>query len=149
MTPVVTANCLCPTDSTAQRLAKIQNNLVNLFYLMSAGQFTGLFVNLTNCRCSEAQVLQALNNNIVNFFAWFAANGGVAVDTSITSWAQLAAVPTTILDAGAIKLWVNSADLSFKIVQLRAGTDATDTANGIQRPNDYNAATNAKVWYQT
>lgn len=148
MTPVVTANCLCPTDSTAQKIAKINNNLVNLFHLMSAHAFTGLFVNLNACRCSESQVLSALNTNIVNFFDWFSDNGGVAVDTAITSWAELAAVPTTGLAVGAIKLWINSADNTAKIVQLRTGTDATDTASGVQRPNDYADPGNTKVWYQ-
>lgn len=148
MTPVVTANCLCPTDSTAQKLAKINNNAVNLFYLMSAGAFTGLFVNLNTCRCSDAQVLSALNNNLVNFFNWFSENGGLAVDTGITSWAELAAVATEDLAVGAIKLWINAADGTAKIVQLRTGTDATDTASGIQRPNDYANPGNTKVWYQ-
>ena len=32
--------------------------------------------------------------------------------------------------------------------QLNAGTDATNVAEGLQRPNDFNASTNAKVWYQ-
>jgi hypothetical protein len=148
MTPVVTANCLCPTDSTAQKLAKISNNLTNLFYLMSAGAFTGKFVNLLNCRCSDSEVLSTINNNLVNFFNWFSENGGVAVDTAITSWAELAAVATADLEAGAIKLWINAADGSAKIVQLRTGTDATDTGNGIQRPNDYADPGNTKVWYQ-
>lgn len=146
---VVHTECLCPTDSKPQALAKINNNLSALFFLMSAGAFRGNTVNLGSCLCSESQILAALNNNIAAFFTWFANNGGVPIDAAITTWDQLAALQTTNVAVGAIKIWVNTADLSFKIVQLRAGTDATDTANGIQRPNDYNAATNAKVWYQT
>lgn len=48
-------------------------------------------------------------------------------------------VPTAviIIIGGLQQLWT-----------LTAGTDATDTANGVLRPNDYDGATNAKVWYQ-
>jgi len=36
----------------------------------------------------------------------------------------------------------------FQIWQLQAGTTAEDSANGIVRPDDYNASTNAKYWYR-
>lgn len=42
---------------------------------MSSGKWTGNFVNLGACLCSEPQILAALNNNIVSFFNWFSANG--------------------------------------------------------------------------
>lgn len=147
----VNTACACPMDSKAMLLAKATNNLSSLFFLMSAGAFRANTVNLGACLCSEAQMLQTLVNNTAAFFTWFANNGGDPIDPAITTWDLLAAVPTTNVAVGAIKLWINAGDApgAFKIVQLRAGTDATDTANGVQRPNDYDPATNAKVWYQT
>lgn len=49
-------------------------------------------------------------------------------------------VPTSVvvIISGLQQLWT-----------LSAGTDATDTAQGILRPNDYDAASNARVWYQS
>ncbi len=38
---------------------------------------------------------------------------------------------------GALRSW-----------QLQARTDAEDAANGLVRPDDYNASTNARVWTQ-
>lgn len=69
-------------------------------------------------------------------------------DPSITSWEELAAIPTTNLVVPVIKFWLEAATMLYRVTVLKAGTDATDTANGIQRPADYNGATNAKVWYQ-
>jgi hypothetical protein len=144
---VVNTQCLCPGDSKPQALAKINNNLSALFFLMSAGLYRGNTVNLGACLCSEPQILATLNNNIAAFFTWFANSGGVVVDPAISTWAQLAAIPTTGVAVGAVKIWVDSATGVLKATQLLAGTDATDTASGIQRPDDYNGATNAKVWY--
>ena len=36
----------------------------------------------------------------------------------------------------------------FSAWQLRAGTTAENSANGIVRPDDYNASTNARIWVQ-
>lgn len=140
--------CLCPTDSDSQALAKINNNLALLFNIMSSGTFKGQLVNLGDCLCSDSQVLATLNNNVVNFFNQYSGGGVVPVDNSITTWAQLAAVATTGLTVPVMKIWFEPATLLFHVTVLRAGIDATDTANGIQRPDDYNAGTNAKVWYQ-
>lgn len=65
-------------DSDYITFANLNNNLVNLFKLMSVGKWTGQFVNLGACMCSVTQILQALNNNVVSFFNWFSANGGSA-----------------------------------------------------------------------
>lgn len=57
-------------DSRTVLLAKINNNLVNLFQSMSAGIFTtGRFVNYGDCLCSELQIIAEINNNIVRAFA--------------------------------------------------------------------------------
>ena len=144
---VTVPTCLCPTDSRPQSLAKINNNLVALFFIMSAGTYRGNTVNLGACLCSEPQILATMNNNIASFFTWLAANGGAPVDSSISSWSTLAGISTTGLAVGALKIWVDSSTGVLKATQLLAGTDATDTASGIQRPDDYNAATKAKVWY--
>lgn len=70
-------------------------------------------------------------------------------DPEITSWATLAEIPTLLMATGTIRIWVDAASGAFKITQLRAGTDATDTASGIQRPDDYDTTSNARVWYQS
>ena len=72
---------------------------------------------------------------------------GSGVDSSITSWAELQAVATAGTTVGASKMFVDSNN-SLVTVVLRAGTYATDTANGVARPDDYNGSTNAKVWLQ-
>lgn len=139
--------CLCPPDGRVQLLAKANNNLVILLNLMSSGTFTGQLVNLGECQCSEAQILAAINNNLYNALSAILGGGGLPVDASITSWAELAAVATDDLDVPVIKIWREAATSLYHFTVLLAGTDATDTANGIQRPNDY-AAGNQKVWYQ-
>lgn len=139
--------CLCPPDGRVQLLAKANNNLVILLNLMSSGTFTGQLVNLGECQCSEAQILAAINNNLYNALSAILGGGGLPVDASITSWAELAAVATADLDVPVIKIWREAATSLYHFTVLLAGTDATDTANGIQRPNDY-AVGNHKVWYQ-
>lgn len=67
---------------------------------------------------------------------------------SIQSWADLAAIKTLGLPKPQIRIWVDADTGLFKVTQLRAGTDETDTANGIQRPDDYASPGNEFVWYQ-
>lgn len=67
-------------------------------------------------------------------------------DAGITSLTDLAAVVTTSLSAGSIRAWIQASDGTEQIWRLIAATDAT--ASGIQRPNDYNVSTNAKVWFK-
>ena len=69
------------------------------------------------------------------------------VDSSITTLAGLAAIETSALTLDSIKLFYNAADDEVQAWQLRAGTDAT-VAGSIQRPDDYNAGSNARVWYR-
>jgi hypothetical protein len=66
---------------------------------------------------------------------------------SISSLATLSAVATTGLTTPTIRVWVESSDATSQTWVLKAGTDATDTGS-VQRPDDYNASTNAKVWYR-
>jgi len=73
--------------------------------------------------------------------------GSTGVDASITTEAQLAAIVTTNLTVPAIKVWVLDADLTVQIWVLKAGTDAS-VSGSVRRPDDYNASTNAKVWYR-
>lgn len=70
------------------------------------------------------------------------------LEPGITSWSDLAAFSTTGMPTGTIKIWVNAATGIEITVRLLDGTDATNTANGIQRPNDYANPGNARVWYQ-
>ena len=70
------------------------------------------------------------------------------LDLTITTWAELAAVVTSGVGLPFVKIWIEEATGLEHIVRLLAGTDATDTANGIQRPDDYDAASNARIWYQ-
>jgi len=71
----------------------------------------------------------------------------VTINPAITSWADLAAIATTGLAVGTAYAWVEASTLILKATVLLTGTAATDTAEGIQRPADYNASTNAKVWF--
>lgn len=144
----ITPTCECPPDGQAQLLAKINNNLVILFNLMTAGTFRGNLVNLGECLCSVSQILATLNNNIVAFFAVYSGGGIVPIDNTVHTWADLANVPTVGATVPVIKIWFETATALYRVTVLQTGTDATDTANGIQRPADYNAGTNAKVWYQ-
>lgn len=145
-----TANCICPRDTTKQAIAKINSNLVYLFELMST-DFTGRQIGVigtgAGCGCSEIQALAILNDNIIAFAEAYTGGGGLPVDNTINSWADLAAIATADLTVPVLKLWVNDADGLLKATQLLAGSDATDTASGIQQPSDFNAGTNAKVWF--
>jgi hypothetical protein len=143
----ITPTCVCPPDGKLQLLAKINNNLAVTFNLLMPS-FSGQLVNVGQCLCSEAQILAALNNNIVNFFeAYGGGSGLVPVNNDVHSWAELAAVPTVGAAVPTIMLWFETATSLYRVTVLQAGTDATDTANGIQRPDDY-AAANQNVWYQ-
>jgi hypothetical protein len=71
------------------------------------------------------------------------------VDPAVTSWAQLAAVNTVALAVPQIKIWRDSTSGLMKFSTLLAGTDTTNTDEGTQRPSDYNASTNTKVWYNS
>lgn len=73
--------------------------------------------------------------------------GTTGVDSQITTIAGLAAIPTVNLTPPILKLWIKAADKTAQIWELLAGTDAT-VPGSIQRPDDYNASTNAKVWYK-
>lgn len=141
-------NCNCPGDSKLQTMAKINNGLVNLFTIMSAGTFVGQLVNVFGCMCSEAQVLASTNNNIANFFSWFANNGGDVVDPTIHSWSDLAGIATVNMAVKSLKIWVDDTSGVLMATQLLTATDATDTSSGIQRPSDYADPGNTKVWFQ-
>lgn len=144
---VVHTECLCPSDSKPQALAKINNNLSSLFFLMSLGLFRGNTVNLGACLCSEPQILATINNNIAAFYTWFANSGGVPVDSTVTTLAQLAAIPTISLSVPVVKIWILEADGTFQVWRLLASTAAT-VSGAIQRPDDYDGTTNAKVWFK-
>lgn len=58
----------------------------------------------------------------------------------------LAHVPTTAIPVPyAVEVLVDGITQSWT---LRASTDANDPTNGVLRPNDYNATTNARVWFR-
>lgn len=83
------------------------------------------------------------------FYIYQVATAPAAVtDEDVTSWAELMAVETVALGTGTIKTWIEESTGIWKVTQLRAGTDATDTASGVARPDDYDATSNARVWYQ-
>lgn len=69
------------------------------------------------------------------------------VDQTITTIADLAAIPTTSLTPPIIKVWVDLSNTTLQVWVLLAGT--TDTEVGTtQRPSDYHDTTNQKVWYK-
>lgn len=70
-----------------------------------------------------------------------------STDTSIHTLADLAAVTTTNLIAPCIRIWILAADGTTQVWQLLASTISV-SSDGIQVPNDFNAITNAKVWFR-
>lgn len=68
------------------------------------------------------------------------------IDTGIHSLVDLAAVVTTNLITPVIRIWINEADGTEQIWQLLDST--LPTSEGVQRPNDFNDPTNAKVWFR-
>lgn len=68
------------------------------------------------------------------------------IEPDIQSWADLAAFSTTGMQNGTIKAWVDASTGITRFTRLLPGTDASDPANGIQRPNDYGVG-NYRVWY--
>lgn len=71
------------------------------------------------------------------------------IRSDITSWADLAAVLTLGATKPVILEWYDATVGLTRTVVLQAGTDATDTAQGVQRPDDYDASLNPYVWYQS
>jgi hypothetical protein len=72
---------------------------------------------------------------------------GSGVDNDIRNATDLAAVETTDLTVPVNKLFYDEDFDEIQGWQLRAGTDAT-SAGSVQRPDDYSAGTNEKVWYR-
>jgi hypothetical protein len=68
------------------------------------------------------------------------------VTSTITSLSDLAAIATVGLTPPIIRCWILASGMTFQVWQLKSGSDATGP--GVQRPNDFNLSTNAKVWYQ-
>lgn len=67
-------------------------------------------------------------------------------DIGIQSLTDLAAVSTIHLTPPVIRAWINADDGTEQVWRLLANTAAT--TDGIQRPNDYDDVTNAKVWFK-
>lgn len=67
---------------------------------------------------------------------------------NITSWTDLASIPTVGIINSVIVQWVEAASGAFKTTQLRMSTAATNTGAGVQRPTDYTTTYNQKVWFQ-
>jgi hypothetical protein len=68
------------------------------------------------------------------------------IDPGITSLVDLAAVATTNLLVPSLRYWIMAADGTTQAWQLIASTAAT--GEGAQRPGDFDADTNAKVWFK-
>ena len=71
--------------------------------------------------------------------------GNTGVDSTITTLAGLAAIPTVNLTPPVVKVWVLEADGTSQVWRLLTSTAAT-VAGSIQRPDDY--ATSGKVWFK-
>ena len=85
--------CTCPADTRVQLLALLNTNLVTLFSAMS-DSFVGTRVDASDCRCSELQILQAINQNIVEFGGVYVPGSGTGLTTKVT-------MPTDSDDPGA------------------------------------------------
>lgn len=70
-----------------------------------------------------------------------------AIDANIHTLADLAAITTTNLIAPAIRIWILAADGTTQVWQLLT-SDAETVEGSVQRPLDFNALTNMKVWFK-
>lgn len=68
-------------------------------------------------------------------------------DAGITSLVDLAAVSTLNLNPIVIRAWINGDDGTEQVWRLITSSAATDGVS-IQRPNDFDQVTNAKVWFK-
>lgn len=75
-------------------------------------------------------------------------SGGGGVTPDITSLAALAALPTASMTVPQIRIFVDESTGLVNVWRLLASAVASDPDNGILRPNDFNASTNAKVWFR-
>lgn len=64
----------------------------------------------------------------------------------VTSWSDLAAIPTVGASLPVILEWYDPIYSLFRTVIGQLGTDATDTSIGVQRADDW--ADSGVVWYQ-
>lgn len=96
---------------------------------------------------TDGSTLNISTGGTLGTAAFTDANAYQANGASISSLATLSAIATTGLTTPVIRVWVQSSDATSQTWVLKAGTDATDTGS-VQRPDDYNASTNAKVWYR-
>jgi hypothetical protein len=69
-------------------------------------------------------------------------------DVAVRTWDELAALETVSRSLNSLVFWVEAATGLLQVVQLRAGSDASDPANGIQRPSDWSDPDNLRVWYK-
>lgn len=69
------------------------------------------------------------------------------LDPDVADWNALAAIPTFGLELPIVKIWIEMATGRRMVTRLLASNADTDTASGVQRPRDYDAATNARVWF--
>ena len=66
--------------------------------------------------------------------------------TGVKSLTDLASISTVNLLLPAVCQWISATDGTFQVWELFAAT--ASTGPGVQQPNDYNAVTNAKVWFK-
>jgi hypothetical protein len=103
---------------------------------------------VTGALDSVNAALQTLNAAAAAILARLNATHGTA--PAFASAEELAALPTAALETGRTATLVPAATGLAETWQLRAdATDpATDAANGLIRPDDYNAAANPRAWYR-
>lgn len=93
----------------------------------------------------EYDVVVPPPTNFAGFGAQYIPRLGTVTSLEGSTTAALAALATAAMDVPtSVIITISSVD---QLWTLRAGTDATDTAAGVLRPNDFDSSTNAKVWY--
>lgn len=101
---------------------------------------------------SFAELSGSPNDNAALASALASAGGGVLSRTDIVGLTgggatALDSIETTALAAdGTVSVLINVTSVGMQLWTLQAGTDAEDAAGGIVRPDDYNGASNAKIW---
>lgn len=72
------------------------------------------------------------------------------LDGAIYSWETLSDIPTAnrpLVSLPIVKIWIDRETGLVRAMRLLPSTEETDLAAGIQRPRDFNLATNQKVWF--
>lgn len=154
-TPYIAGEVLVLSGPRQFTLASNGTGVIDLL----AGSYTVVFKGIP---LNEDSFTVGIPNDDATYTFVERINAGAAVLTPIASMGSTNGAAfgiTDLVGGGATKLdgyvtvgkgsllfFVNSVVYSFGLWEKIAGTSAEDVGNGIIRPDDYNASTNAFIW---